>query len=103
MVTICVQDFGIGINKTLVNKVFDRFFRVNEPLLNTFPGLGLGLYIASEIVRKLDGNIWATSQKGKGSTFCFSIQLKMRQLISHRRKKIIKPPNKGIALLQTYR
>jgi PAS domain S-box-containing protein len=76
MVTICVQDFGIGINKTLVNKVFDRFFRVNEPLLNTFPGLGLGLYIASEIVRKLDGNIWATSQKGKGSTFCFSLPIK---------------------------
>jgi len=76
MVTICVQDFGIGIDKTLVNKVFDRFFRVNEPLLNTFPGLGLGLYIASEIIRKLDGNIWATSQKGKGSTFCFALPIK---------------------------
>jgi two-component system CheB/CheR fusion protein len=72
-VTICVQDFGVGIEKKLVKKVFDRFFRVTEPVLNTFPGLGLGLYIASEIVNRQGGKIWVKSEKGKGSTFCFSL------------------------------
>jgi two-component system, chemotaxis family, CheB/CheR fusion protein len=73
--TICVQDFGIGIEKDLNDKVFERFFRVTEPMMNTFPGLGLGLYIASEIVKKQGGNIWVKSTRGKGSTFCFSIPL----------------------------
>jgi two-component system, chemotaxis family, CheB/CheR fusion protein len=72
-VTICVQDFGIGIDGALVDKVFDRFFRVTEPVMNTFPGLGLGLYIAAEIIKRQGGNIWAKSTKGKGSTFCFSL------------------------------
>jgi two-component system CheB/CheR fusion protein len=75
-VTICVQDFGIGIEKELTTRVFDRFFRVTEPLMNTFPGLGLGLYIAAEIVKKQGGEIWMTSQKGKGSKFCYAVPLK---------------------------
>jgi signal transduction histidine kinase len=75
-VSVCVQDFGIGIKEELVDKVFDKFFRVTEPLLNTFPGLGLGLYIAAEIVKRQGGNITVTSTQGKGSTFCFSLPLK---------------------------
>jgi PAS domain S-box-containing protein len=72
-ITVCVQDFGIGIEKDHVNKVFDRFFRVAQPDLNTFPGLGLGLYIAAEIIKRQGGKIWAKSTRGKGSTFCFSL------------------------------
>jgi signal transduction histidine kinase len=75
-VTICVEDFGIGINEKLVEKVFDKFFRVTEPLLNTFPGLGLGLYIAAEIVKRQGGSMTVTSTEGKGSTFCFVLPLK---------------------------
>ena len=75
-VTICVQDFGIGINKAHANKVFERFFRVSESQLNTFSGLGLGLYIASEIVKRQGGTISVKSKEGKGSTFCFTLPLK---------------------------
>jgi len=75
-VTVCIEDFGLGIDANLVDKVFDKFFRVTEPLLNTFPGLGLGLYIAAEIVKRQGGTITATSKKGKGSVFCFSLPLK---------------------------
>ena len=75
-VTVCIEDFGIGIDANLVDKVFDKFFRVTEPLLNTFPGLGLGLYIAAEIVKRQGGTISATNKKGKGSVFCFSLPLK---------------------------
>src|SRR5678816_1963264 len=76
MVTVCVQDFGIGINEKLFEKVFDKFFRVTEPLLNTFPGLGLGLYIAAEIVKRQGGSMNVTSTEGKGSSFCFSLPFK---------------------------
>ena len=75
-VSVCVEDFGIGINEKLIDKVFDKFFRVTEPLLNTFPGLGLGLYIAAEIVRRQGGSMNVTSTEGKGSSFCFSLPFK---------------------------
>ena len=75
-ISICVEDFGIGIKKDHLDKVFDRFFRVSESTLNTFPGLGLGLHISEEIVRKQGGTIEVRSTEGKGSTFCFSLPLK---------------------------
>jgi signal transduction histidine kinase len=75
-ITVFVQDFGIGIEKKMVGKVFERFFRVTEPTLNTFPGLGLGLYIAAEIISRQGGEIGAKSVKGKGSTFWFSLPSK---------------------------
>ena len=75
-ISICVQDFGIGIKKDHLNKVFDRFFRVSESKLNTFPGLGLGLYISREIVKRQGGTIEVKSTEAKGSTFCFSLPLK---------------------------
>jgi len=75
-VIFCVQDFGIGIDEKLLDKIFERFFRVSDPALNTFPGLGLGLYVASEFIKRQSGRIWVKSSKGKGSTFCFSLPLK---------------------------
>jgi PAS domain S-box-containing protein len=75
-VTLCVQDFGVGIAKNKQDKVFERFYRVSGPKEDTFPGLGLGLYISSEIIKRLGGRIWVESAKGKGATFCFSLPLK---------------------------
>jgi two-component system, chemotaxis family, CheB/CheR fusion protein len=75
-VSVCVQDFGIGMTEEMQRKVFQRFFRVNETRQNTYPGLGLGLYIASEIVKRQGGSIWVKSKKNEGSTFCFSLPLK---------------------------
>lgn len=72
----CVQDFGIGIPPEQQSKIFTRFFRVSEVKNNTYPGLGLGLYITSEIVKRHSGSIDFTSGENKGSTFCFSLPLK---------------------------
>jgi PAS domain S-box-containing protein len=72
-VTICVQDSGVGIPKEMQTKVFDRFFRVNDTRGKTFPGLGLGLFISADIIKRQKGKIWVESEVGKGSTFCFSI------------------------------
>jgi PAS domain S-box-containing protein len=75
-VILCVQDFGIGIDEANLNRVFEQFYRVSGDMQHTFPGLGLGLYISSEIIRREGGRIWVTSKKGQGSTFYFALPLK---------------------------
>lgn len=70
-----VQDFGIGISREKQAKVFDRFFRIQEQDEQTYPGLGLGLYISAEIVRRHHGRIWVESDEGEGATFTFSLPL----------------------------
>jgi signal transduction histidine kinase len=68
-VMISVQDSGIGIEKSKHKKIFERFYRVAEDSESTFSGLGIGLYLAAEIVKKHKGKIWVESEKGKGATF----------------------------------
>jgi len=70
---VSVQDFGIGITPEKQEHVFDRFFRVSDPEHATFPGLGLGLYISAEIVKRHGGRMWVESRAGEGSTFFFTV------------------------------
>lgn len=70
---VCVTDYGIGVPHERQNQVFERFFRVSGPNRESFPGLGLGLYISSEIVRRLGGKIWVESDGKTGSSFCFKL------------------------------
>jgi PAS domain S-box-containing protein len=74
-IVVSVRDFGMGIEHSMIDRVFDRFFRINEPTANTYPGLGLGLYIAAEFIKEQEGKIWVKSGKGKGATFYFSLPL----------------------------
>jgi PAS domain S-box-containing protein len=69
----CVRDFGIGIPADKQSKVFDQYYRISESKDHTFPGLGLGLYISSEIIKKTGGEISVSSVEGEGSDFCFRI------------------------------
>lgn len=73
-VTIGVTDYGIGIAPEYHKKVFNRYFQVKK-LSPGKPGLGIGLYIASTLVKMHNGKIWVDSQPGKGSTFYFSLPL----------------------------
>jgi PAS domain S-box-containing protein len=75
-VVLCVEDFGIGISEKNLKRVFEQFYRVSGDLQHTFPGLGLGLYISSEIIKREGGRIWVNSVQGQGSTFCFALPLK---------------------------
>ncbi len=70
-----VQDFGTGISSDNLINVFDKYFRINNSSHGTYPGLGLGLFISSEIIRQQGGEIWADSYEGQGSTFWFSLPL----------------------------
>ena len=74
-ITLRVQDFGIGIAKEQLDKVFERFFRVGDAE-DTYAGLGLGLFISSEIIKRHGGRIWVESSGKKGSTFCFTLPIK---------------------------
>jgi PAS domain S-box-containing protein len=78
-IRLCVQDFGIGIPKDKKDKVFEQFYRVSGDKQHTFPGLGLGLYISSEIIKREGGKIWVNSIEGEGSTFCFSLPINLNQ------------------------
>lgn len=74
-IILCVTDFGIGISNDKLDKVFEQFYRVSGDMQHTFPGLGLGLYISSEIIKREGGRIWVNSKEGEGSTFCFALPL----------------------------
>jgi signal transduction histidine kinase len=71
-IKIKVTDAGIGIAADNIPYVFDRFFR-SENVETKFFGLGLGLYISSEIIKRHGGEIGVESEIGKGSTFWFVI------------------------------
>lgn len=73
LITISVQDFGIGIAGKDLGKVFERFFQADTRIRQSEAGLGLGLYISSEIIRRHKGRITVKSEKGQGSTFSLSL------------------------------
>ena len=66
---IAVRDFGIGISEEHQDKIFQRFYRVTDEKQGTFPGLGIGLYVSSEIIKRHGGTLQIASSIGKGSIF----------------------------------
>jgi PAS domain S-box-containing protein len=72
-IKVSVADEGIGISEESQEKIFSRFFRVQQDKLSTFPGMGLGLYIASGIVHRHKGTISVQSKPGEGSVFSFTL------------------------------
>ena len=71
-IIVSFKDYGIGIPKEKLGKIFDRFYRVDE-VSKDFSGLGIGLFVSSEIIKQHGGKIWAESNDGEGSTFYFSL------------------------------
>lgn len=74
-VRISVRDFGLGIPKNEYLKIFDRFYRASRNQKDKITGLGLGLYISSEIITMHKGKIWVESTGRKGSTFYFTLPI----------------------------
>ena len=73
-VRISVTDFGIGIPDFKQEYVFHKFYRVEESSLQ-FQGMGIGLYICSEIIKQHHGSIGVSSEIGEGSTFYFTLPI----------------------------
>lgn len=72
-VIVSVSDQGVGIPKGNINKIFERFYRVDKARTRKLGGTGLGLAIAKEMVEAHGGEIWASSTEGKGTTISFSL------------------------------
>ena len=70
--TVSVTDKGIGMSEEHLNRVFDRYYRVEEHAIQ-FQGLGIGLYISYDIIVRHEGKMWVESKLGKGSTFYFTL------------------------------
>lgn len=69
-VEVCIKDTGIGIPEDQMKHLSKKFYRVDHKNVS---GLGLGLYICSEIIKMHKGETWAESVQGEGSIFCFSL------------------------------
>lgn len=70
---VSVKDRGIGIAKADQKEVFKRFHRVEGKNEETYSGLGIGLFLASEIIARHHGEMSVQSRLGEGSTFTFSL------------------------------
>jgi len=66
-----VADQGIGIGDDEVELIFDRMYRSRDPRVREIPGGGIGLTLARTIVRRMGGDLWATSNLDEGTTFTF--------------------------------
>ncbi len=74
-VSVSVEDTGIGMTEEDLKKLFQKFFRASSAMKVETSGLGLGLYLAKNIVEKHGGKIWAKSVLNRGSTFTFTLPL----------------------------
>jgi PAS domain S-box-containing protein len=74
-VAVSIMDYGIGIEKKFHEKIFERFYRAEGHEEQTYPGFGIGLFIAKEIIQRHGGSIFVASEKRKGSTFTFTLPM----------------------------
>lgn len=68
-----VQDDGIGISKENQKRIFEPFFQGEQTMYRQYGGTGLGLAICRGIIESQGGKVWVESEKGKGSTFYFTV------------------------------
>ncbi|MGC9336291.1 MAG: sensor histidine kinase, partial [Anaerolineae bacterium] len=74
-VEVTVFDTGIGIPRDELERIFDRFYRSTDPLVQEQPGTGLGLSITRSLVELHGSQLWVNSTLGEGSTFGFALRL----------------------------
>lgn len=72
---IAIKDTGVGIPEHELERIFERFYQVEDSMTRVHGGIGLGLAIAREMVDLIDGRLWVESQVGKGSTFYLSLPI----------------------------
>ena len=79
-VQVSVRDTGVGIDSEEISRIFDRFYRSDDPVVQAASGTGLGLPIVKMFVEMHGGRVWVDSEKGKGSTFTFILPVRGAEL-----------------------
>ncbi len=74
-----VSDTGIGIPKSDLGKLFEKFYRAENAQAVETEGTGLGLYLVRLIVEQFGGKVWCTSEEGAGSTFAFILPISVQE------------------------
>ncbi|MBI4301960.1 MAG: GAF domain-containing protein [Chloroflexi bacterium] len=74
-IVMSVSDQGYGIPSQDLERIFEKFYRVEQPSTRRTGGTGLGLFIVRRLVQANGGQVWAESEIGKGSTFYFTIPI----------------------------
>lgn len=82
-VKVSVRDTGIGIAQADIDKLFTKFFRADNAVKAVAGGTGLGLYIASNIIRAHGGQMGVVSELGRGTTFWFTLATDQSRVPQH--------------------
>ena len=70
-----ITDSGIGIPKTALGRLFEKFYRADNVHTVETEGTGLGLYLVRLILERLAGEVWCESEEGRGSAFIFTLPI----------------------------
>lgn len=105
MLEFCIKDSGIGIKSELQEKIFSRFWQVEQGTTRKYGGTGLGLSITRGYIHLLGGKIWLKSSPGKGSSFYFTIPYKpvvngLRKKVEHGKNGVIDLKGKTILIAE---
>jgi PAS domain S-box-containing protein len=101
-----VSDTGIGISIEYHQKIFDRFYQVQQAVSRLYEGTGLGLAISKANVELMGGKIWLTSDPGKGTSFYFTIPYEKQdvEILATNEKNVVEgfvfPVNKTILVAE---
>ncbi|GAP62962.1 hypothetical protein ARMA_1385 [Ardenticatena maritima] len=114
IIEIAVQDTGIGIPESVIETIFKPFEQADVSITRKYGGTGLGLALTARLVEMMGGTIWVQSQEGHGSTFFFTVRLKVpanaRVLrpfaplpqLQNRRALLIEPHSRTRTILETW-
>jgi signal transduction histidine kinase len=87
-VIITIRDTGIGIPHEALSRVFERFFRANQPGTDHIRGSGLGLSLVKAVVDAHGGRIWLESEEGKGTTVYLALPVRQSAAFSANRVSV---------------